>query len=49
MADMFWPLCTQGINTEESGVKGAGRGAAAQTGRNLHRKNTVIYSQLSLS
>ncbi len=39
MAGMFWPLRTQGTDTEESGVKGGGRrDAAAQTERKSARK-----------
>jgi hypothetical protein len=40
MAGMFWPLCIQGTDTEESGVRGeGGRGdAAAQTERKLAQK-----------
>jgi hypothetical protein len=45
MAGMFWPLCMQDTDTEESGVRGGGgsRYAAAQTERKSARKKCGCF------
>ncbi len=47
MADMFWPLRTQGTDTEESGVRGGGGGGGMllPQQREIRRgNNTAVYS-----
>jgi hypothetical protein len=35
---MFWPLCTQGTDSEENGIRGGRRDAAAQTERKSEQR-----------
>jgi hypothetical protein len=51
MAGMFWPLRTQGTDTEESRVRGGeGRGGGMLLPRqreNQSGKNTAVYSLIA--
>ncbi len=43
---MFWPLHTQGTDTEESGVRGGGEGGILQRKQreNWYEKNAAVHS-----
>jgi hypothetical protein len=41
---MFWPLHTQGTETEQSGVRGGGGMLLPKQRENLRGKNAAVYS-----
>jgi hypothetical protein len=44
MADLFWPLCTQGTDTEENRIRGGGRSDdTVQTIRKIIAAKTRLF------